>query len=71
VGIWGLAFLLPFRTTSFYKKGMVIAIAQAIVMLVIIFQKWALASMVPSSVPQRLFLSSFSPPSGVYWPQPF
>ncbi|MBU0681326.1 MAG: hypothetical protein KKD73_07885 [Proteobacteria bacterium] len=38
-GIWGLAFLLPFWTTSYYKKGMVIAIAQAIVMLVIIFPK--------------------------------
>ena len=38
-GIWGLAFLLPFWSRSYFKKGLAIAAAQTIVMLVVVFPK--------------------------------
>ena len=38
-GVWGLAFLLPFWKHSYFKKGAVLALLQAIVMLVVMFPK--------------------------------
>ncbi len=69
--LWGLAFGPPFWKFSSYKKGMVIAMAQTMVMLVIIFPKWVLAIMEPSSGPPPHSLSSSSPLAGQYQPPLF
>ncbi len=38
-GVWGLLFLVPIWKMAYYKKGLVIAMIQAIFMLIVFFPR--------------------------------